>query len=39
MGSVFEGALFVLFEVMALKLKTITGMSSQAMRARHTNME
>ncbi|RWK54475.1 MAG: SIS domain-containing protein [Mesorhizobium sp.] len=39
MGSVFEGALFVLFEVMVLKLKTITGMSSEAMRARHTNME
>jgi 6-phospho-3-hexuloisomerase len=39
MGSAFEGALFVLFEVMVLKLKTITGMSSEAMRARHTNME
>ncbi|MCV3209855.1 SIS domain-containing protein [Mesorhizobium sp. YC-39] len=39
MGSVFEGALFLLFEVMVLKLKAITGMSSEAMRARHTNME
>ncbi|WP_036241452.1 6-phospho-3-hexuloisomerase [Mesorhizobium sp. STM 4661] len=39
MGSVFEGALFLLFEVMVLKLRTITGMSSEAMRARHTNME
>jgi 6-phospho-3-hexuloisomerase len=39
MGSVFEGALFVLFEVMVLKLKSLTGESPQAMRARHTNME
>lgn len=39
MGSVFEGALFLLFEVMVLKLKAITGMSPEAMRARHTNME
>ena len=39
MGSVFEGALFVLFEVMVLKLRSLTGMSPEAMRARHTNME
>nr|WP_245440880.1 6-phospho-3-hexuloisomerase [Mesorhizobium sanjuanii] len=39
MGSVFEGALFLLFEVMVLKLRTITGISPEAMRARHTNME
>jgi 6-phospho-3-hexuloisomerase len=39
MGSLFEGALFVLFEVMVLKLKTITGATFEAMRARHTNME
>ena len=39
MGSVFEGALFLLFEVMVLKLKGLTGQSSEAMRARHTNME
>jgi 6-phospho-3-hexuloisomerase len=39
MGSVFEGALFVLFEVMVLKLKAVTGATSEAMRARHTNME
>jgi 6-phospho-3-hexuloisomerase len=39
MGSVFEGALFLLFEVMVLKLKTMTGQSPEAMRARHTNME
>jgi 6-phospho-3-hexuloisomerase len=39
MGSVFEGALFVLFEVMVLKLKTKLAVSAEAMRARHTNME
>jgi 6-phospho-3-hexuloisomerase len=39
MGTVFEGALFVLFEVMVLKLKAMTGATPEAMRARHTNME
>ena len=39
MGSAFEGALFVLFEVMVLKLKALLGASPEDMRARHTNME
>jgi 6-phospho-3-hexuloisomerase len=39
MGSLFEGAMFVLFEVMVLKLKTLSGVTGEAMRARHTNME
>jgi 6-phospho-3-hexuloisomerase len=39
MGSVFEGALFVLFEVMILKLKAKLKMTDQAMRANHTNLE
>jgi 6-phospho-3-hexuloisomerase len=39
MGSVFEGALFLLFEVMVLKLKDMLGVAPEAMRARHTNME
>jgi 6-phospho-3-hexuloisomerase len=39
MGSVYEGALFVLFEVMVLKLKEMLAASPEAMRARHTNME
>ena len=39
MGSAYEGALFVLFEVMVLKLKALTGASPEAMRSRHTNME
>jgi 6-phospho-3-hexuloisomerase len=39
MGSVFEGALFVLFEVMVLKLKEKLHVSLEAMRANHTNLE
>ena len=39
MGSLFEGALFVLFEIMVLKLKTRLAVSSDAMRANHTNLE
>ena len=39
MGSVFEGALFLLFEIMVLRLKEMLGVSPEAMRARHTNME
>jgi 6-phospho-3-hexuloisomerase len=39
MGSLFEGALFVLFEVMVLKLKARLGVTAKAMRANHTNLE
>ena len=39
MGSVYEGALFLLFEVMILKLKASLGVLADAMRANHTNME
>jgi 6-phospho-3-hexuloisomerase len=39
MGSVYEGALFVLFEVMILKLKAKLKVSDQAMRENHTNLE
>jgi 6-phospho-3-hexuloisomerase len=39
MGSLFEGALFVLFEVMVLKLKASLNISADAMRANHTNLE
>ena len=39
MGSLFEVTLFLLFEVMVLKLKALTGTSPETMRARHTNME
>ena len=39
MGSVFEGGLFVLFEVMILKLKSLLDVSAETMRGLHTNME
>ena len=39
MGSVYEGALFVLFEMIVLRLKTDLAIDPEAMRARHTNME
>jgi len=39
MGSLFEGALFVLFEVLVLKLKGRLDIDADAMRARHTNLE
>lgn len=39
MGSLFEGALFILFEVMVLKLKARLSISAEAMRANHTNLE
>ena len=39
MGSLYEGALYVLFEVMVLQLRTRLGVPRDAMRARHTNLE
>lgn len=39
MGSLFEGALFVLFEVMVLKLKVRLNIDADAMRSNHTNLE
>ena len=39
MGSVYEGALFVLFEVMILKLKSALDISAETMRRNHTNLE
>ena len=39
MGSLFEGALFILFEVMILKLRDHLGVTPEAMRANHTNLE
>jgi 6-phospho-3-hexuloisomerase len=39
MGSVYEGALFVLFEVMILKLRDIVQVDPDTMRANHTNLE
>jgi len=39
MGSVYEGALFVLFEAMVLKLQALLAANPEAMRVRHTNLE
>lgn len=39
MGSVYEGALFVLFEMVVYRLGEALGQSAEAIRARHTNLE
>jgi 6-phospho-3-hexuloisomerase len=39
MGSIYEGALFLLFEIMVLDLRDRLGETAGTMRARHTNME
>jgi 6-phospho-3-hexuloisomerase len=39
MGSIYEGALFLLFEIMVLRLRAHLGETPDTMRARHTNME
>jgi 6-phospho-3-hexuloisomerase len=39
MGSLFEGAMFVVFEVLVLRLRDTLGETAETMRGRHTNME
>jgi 6-phospho-3-hexuloisomerase len=39
MGSLFEGAMFVVFEALVLRLRDTLGETAESMRARHTNME
>lgn len=39
MGSLFEGALFLVCEVLVLRLRDALGETPGSMRARHTNME
>ena len=39
MGSLYEGALFLLFEVMILRLRARLQVSPETMRAKHTNLE
>lgn len=39
MGSVYEGALFVLFEMVVYKLGEVLGESPESIRCRHTNLE
>lgn len=39
MGSAFEGAMFILFELLVLDLRDRLGETPESMRARHTNLE
>lgn len=39
MGSLYEGAQYIAFEVLILTLRDALGVSAEAMRARHTNLE
>jgi 6-phospho-3-hexuloisomerase len=39
MGSLFEGAMFLVFEVLVLRLRESLGETAETMRTRHTNME
>ena len=39
MGSLYEGAQYVVFELLVLRLRERLGASPAAMRARHTNLE
>ncbi|WP_342238892.1 SIS domain-containing protein [Inquilinus sp. OTU3971] len=39
MGSLYEGAQFLLFELVVLRLRDRLGVAPEAMRARHTNLE
>lgn len=39
MGSLFEGAQFLVFEMLVLMLRDLTHATPAAMRARHTNLE
>ncbi|XP_030449097.2 uncharacterized protein LOC115671603 [Syzygium oleosum] len=39
MGSVYEGAMFVLFEMVVYRLGEALGESPEAVRSRHTNLE
>ena len=39
MGSLYEGAIFLLFEIMVLKLREKVTVDPEVMRANHTNLE
>lgn len=39
MGSLFEGAQFLFFEILVMKLRERIGETAESMRARHTNLE
>ena len=39
MGSLYEGAQFLLYEILIMKLRDRLGETAESMRARHTNLE
>lgn len=39
MGSLFEGAQFLLFELLVMELQDLLGETPESMRSRHTNLE
>lgn len=39
MGSLYEGAQFLLYEILVMRLRDRLGETSESMRARHTNLE
>ena len=39
MGSLYEGAQFLLYEIVIMMLKEQRGETAESMRARHTNLE
>jgi 6-phospho-3-hexuloisomerase len=39
MGSLYEGAQFLLYEILVMTLRERLGESAENMRARHTNLE
>lgn len=39
MGSLFELSMMLVFELLVLRLRDLTGENAEAMRARHTNLE
>ncbi|MBL0374813.1 SIS domain-containing protein [Rhizobium sp. KVB221] len=39
MGSLYEGAQFLLYEILVMRLRERLGETSESMRARHTNLE
>jgi 6-phospho-3-hexuloisomerase len=39
MGSLYEGALYILFEIMILRLRERFHINPEVMRPRHTNLE
>jgi 6-phospho-3-hexuloisomerase len=39
MGSLYEGAQYLVFEILILRLREHMGVQPDAMRARHTNLE